>query len=349
MNGKSHHAETTAKDKILNSENLWDIIPEKTKILTFFNTPNYKYRYKLPPDAFSINFANYPNLDLKDLDKFPDFLANIKEIYIVNIPTLCSLKGLPSELPFLERFKIRNAPLESLEYFPKSLPRIKKLEITRTNIQTFEHLPPELPALEYLDLSNNKLVSFYGFPQKLTSLKELKINGNRFRSWFDYPDLAPFGGRKYPKIQKYDNPIRTLAGIEKYRLRFYVGGEITFRSLNLCPRGMRLLRDWMDIKIKEGLVLKEPTEEFPDYRLVRDPKRYDALAEFYRKTPMELAQQYIENPESLTEGEIERLAWEGGYKERQLLESNFSPENPVLKEISKRLTHKLSSGFSLLK
>ena len=341
-------AEKTSVKKSLNPENLWDIIPEKTKVLTICNNPNYKYRYKLPPESFDINIADYPVLDLKDLGNFPDFLVNIKQIYIVNLPTFCSLKGFPQKFLSLERITIRKIPLESLQHFPKSLPSLKKLEITKTNIRFLKYLPSELPALEYFDLSNNKLISFKGLPSKLPSLKEFKINDNQFTSWLDYPDRSIFG-KRYPKIQRYGNPIRTLSGIEEYRLNSFVGDKITMPSFRLCPRGTQLVWDWIEIKIKEGLVLKEPTEEFPDYRLVRDPERFKAIAEFYRKTPMELAQQYIEKPDSLTEDEIERLGWEGGYQERQLLESNFSPENPLLKEISQRLTHELSSGLTLLK
>lgn len=337
-----------AEKKFLNPENLWSDVSDKTETISIFTAQNYKNRGRYPPKFVAVNIADYPTLVLKDLSRFPKFSINIKKIYIMDIPTLRSLKGLPSELPSLERFKIRGTQIDSLQYFPESLPRLKKLEITKTNIRTLKYLPSELPALEYFDLSNNKLISFKGLPRKLPSLKELKINDNQLTSWLDYPDISIFG-KMYPKIQKYGNPIRTLSGIEEYRLRFFVGGEHSFRSLRLCPRGMRLVRDWMDIKIKEGLVLKLPTEEFPEYRLVRDPERYKVIAEFYRKTPMELTQQYIESPESLTEGELERLSWEGGYQERQLLESNFPPDNLLLKEISKRLTHTLSSGLSLLK
>ncbi len=85
------------------------------------------------------------------------------------------------------------------------------------------------------------------------------------------------------------------------------------------------------------------------HKMERDPARYDAIVEFYRKTPMELAQQYVENPESLTNGELERLGWEGGYQERKILESRISLDHPIIAEISRRLTHRLSSGLSILK
>lgn len=64
---------------------------------------------------------------------------------------------------------------------------------------------------------------------------------------------------------------------------------------------------------------------------------------------MELAQQLIEDPNSLSDDEFYRLGWEGGYKERQLLEPHLSLDHPLLWEISQRLSHELPSGLSILK
>ena len=91
------------------------------------------------------------------------------------------------------------------------------------------------------------------------------------------------------------------------------------------------------------------TNEFITHKMMKNPARYDAIVEFYRKTPMELAQQYIEKPDSLSDGELERLGWEGGYQERKLLEPHLSLDHPLLWEISQRLSHELPSGLSILK
>ena len=90
------------------------------------------------------------------------------------------------------------------------------------------------------------------------------------------------------------------------------------------------------------------TEDFSRYRKEISTLKA-AIIDYYRNIPMEFVQQYVENPDLLTDSEIERFGGEGGYKERQLLESNFSFDNPILKEISKRIMHQLSSGFSILK
>ena len=65
---------------------------------------------------------------------------------------------------------------------------------------------------------------------------------------------------------------------------------------------------------------------------------------YYSKPTLKLAQQYSENPNSLTGDEKERLAWEGGLREREILEldeSKISPTDPILLEINKRLSIEL--------
>jgi hypothetical protein len=153
-----------------------------------------------------------------------------------------------------------------------------------------------------------------------------------------------------------NNPIRTLAGI-KFPLffnRIIKFGEKVhkhrIKGFQLCPAAMKLINDFHEKKIQvETMELNMSTNGVITHKMVKDPARYVAIVEFYRKTPMELAQQLIENPNSLSDDEFDRLGWEGGYQERKLLEPHLSLDHPILWEISQRLTHKLPSGFSILK
>ena len=75
---------------------------------------------------------------------------------------------------------------------------------------------------------------------------------------------------------------------------------------------------------------------------------YDELREYYRKSPKQLAQEYISDPNSLTKDEIERLIHEAGKKEEELIESKLSIGDPILRKIIERDSHRLSNGSKIL-
>ena len=50
-----------------------------------------------------------------------------------------------------------------------------------------------------------------------------------------------------------------------------------------------------------------------------------------------LAEQYCKDPESLTLSEKKRLTYEGGIKERQILERNLNRSDLILGQINERL------------
>lgn len=67
------------------------------------------------------------------------------------------------------------------------------------------------------------------------------------------------------------------------------------------------------------------------------------------KTTLDLAQQFIEDKNSLTNKEIERLYSEGSYKERELLEAHLPPNHPILLKIDEKLKIEISEGLMILK
>ncbi|QEE14791.1 hypothetical protein DSAG12_00608 [Promethearchaeum syntrophicum] len=64
---------------------------------------------------------------------------------------------------------------------------------------------------------------------------------------------------------------------------------------------------------------------------------FGKLAEYYKKTCKSLALQYISDPKSLTEDELERLIHESGRYEEILFESRLSLEDPIFVKIRKRI------------
>jgi hypothetical protein len=86
---------------------------------------------------------------------------------------------------------------------------------------------------------------------------------------------------------------------------------------DLTPKGTQLLSEWYELR------------------------------EYYRKSPHQLAQEYISDPKSLTKDKIERLIHEAGKEEEKLIEGQFSIEDPILRKIIERNSHRLSNGSEI--
>ena len=77
------------------------------------------------------------------------------------------------------------------------------------------------------------------------------------------------------------------------------------------------------------------------------PNSLFKILSYYRLTPRELAQIYIKN-HFLAPNARERLIYEAGYEERQLLENNLALNSPLLLEIEENHQIVLDSNYSLL-
>ena len=73
------------------------------------------------------------------------------------------------------------------------------------------------------------------------------------------------------------------------------------------------------------------------------------LIEYYKKSPRQLALQHADDQNALTDEEKERLAYEGGWKEREILELKVPPNDSILEEITKCLIIVFPNGFKILK
>ena len=74
----------------------------------------------------------------------------------------------------------------------------------------------------------------------------------------------------------------------------------------------------------------------------------DDLYKYYRKSPEELAIQYVSHPKSLSNDEIERLIHEAGKSEIKFLENNLAADNLILSKIINRLSVELSNTLKIL-
>jgi len=149
-----------------------------------------------------------------------------------------------------------------------------------------------------------------------------------------------------PPLDLAYNTIRSLSNVDKKHLAFF---------LDHFPEGLvhhdlpeKIVdffeRFYSDYDNQNPSEIINP-ENFDDYY----KRKQDELFEYYKKSPRKLALQYANDQDSLSDEERERLAYEGGWKEREIIELKVTPNDSILAEITKRLTIEFPNGFKILK
>ncbi|MHA1901404.1 MAG: hypothetical protein ACTSW5_10960 [Promethearchaeota archaeon] len=77
-------------------------------------------------------------------------------------------------------------------------------------------------------------------------------------------------------------------------------------------------------------------------------KNSQGLWEYYEKSPMELTQQFINDNNSLSKSEMDRLIHELGFQERKLLEENLDPNHPIFSKIKNNKKFEIRKGFEII-
>ena len=84
----------------------------------------------------------------------------------------------------------------------------------------------------------------------------------------------------------------------------------------------------------------------PDFIIAEN---LDRLYEYYKKTPEQIAQDYIDDPKSLPAEEIERLVHEVDPELRKMLENSLPPSDAVIKQIPAKFAFQTQNGLKILK
>ncbi len=131
------------------------------------------------------------------------------------------------------------------------------------------------------------------------------------------------------------NPLINLSNINIEEL-----GSYSFTVNNLSLKGKALLSpiDY-DGSVSDDVDVDEHK---------RTIRNLEPIAKYYAKSPIVLAEQYYDDPNSLTAGELERLIWEATSVEREFLESNLSLDNEILKKINERLSVNLNEKYKII-
>ena len=186
---------------------------------------------------------------------------------------------------------------------------ISKLRITGwNNISSLPESIANLVNLQELDLGWNNLTYLPENIGNLVNVRKLHLWGNKLTS---LPES--FGNLvNLQELELSDNPLVSLSNISLEVLKI-----AHIPTDDLISKG-------------QSLFLSDNINE---------------LFNYYQKSPSTLAQQYITNPKSLTYDEKERLSYEAGYLEKEILELKVHPDDPILNQITERLAVEISNGF----
>jgi len=280
-----------------------------------------------------------PDSERNVLDCFDDPNFKIKNGHVVNLDLSCSyflLTSLPESIGNLFTLKNLNIGINQLTSLPESIGNLIALENLNLGINKLTTLPKgigNLIALENLNLGINKLTTLPKGIGNLITLKILNLSQNQLTSLpgsivnliaLENLDLSKNQLTSLPESIKYlknirhldlrDNPIKTLSNFSRYNLLYSL----------LDP----------DFLTHKGKRLYER-------------KNFVELLEYYSKTPENLAWEYISDPQSLTEEEMERFLHEAGRNEEKILENQLPIDDPMLKKLVEKDSVELSSGLKI--
>ncbi|QEE14972.1 leucine-rich repeat domain-containing protein [Promethearchaeum syntrophicum] len=291
---------------------------------------DFKFRNETKPKFYVVYEITSLTINNLPIPKNIENLATtLRELYISNLNEDDSrtIQKVPfHKLQNLETLYMDNCRLNQ---FPKNiqyLKNLKNLRFTRNNLPTLPQWLGNLTKLDSFTCHNNSILFMPDSLKNLQNLTEINIGGNLIEIVPGF--IATLDNLRFLSI--WGNPLRSFSNIPEYLFADTIRDglkEGTFRSDMLDPKGKELLENF-----KNGI-----------------SENFTQLYNHYKKSPKQLAQQYVDNPKSLTKVERGRLAWEGGLREREILELKLQPEDPTLLEINKRLSVPLKNGLRIMK
>ncbi len=271
--------------------------------------------------------------------------------------TRLTLRGLNlTELPnSIGNFKeLRELLLDSnyLSSLPESFQNLTNLEVLQLERNNFTLLPiwiGNLKNLRVLFLGDNKFRTLFETIGNLENLRELDLGRYNFTSlpeWFgNLKNLTCvyLGPNKISVLPESFKNLKKFAwiGLEDAGLRSF--SNIPQEFIDQIDPFEDCL-DWECFSSKGNYPSKHAKET-----IGLDENIYD-IWDYYCVSPLELAAKYAKDQNSLIPHEKDRLAWEGGFRERQLIEEGgVEPDDFILAEINKRLVIKCDNGLELIK
>jgi len=275
-------------------------------------TCNYYLLTSLPESIGNLTALKNLNVYINQLTHLPKSIGNLIALENLNLG-VNKLTTLPKGIGNLIALKNLKLARNQLTHLPESIGNLIALENFNLGINKLTTLPKgigNLIALKNLNLSQNQLTSLPGSIVDLISLENLDLSKNQLT-------LIP-ESIKYLKNVRHldlrDNPIKTLSNFSRNNLKYSL----------LDP----------DFLTHKGKRLYER-------------RSFLELLEYYSKTPENLAWEYISDPQSLTEEEMERFLHEAGRNEEKILENQLPINDPLLKKLVEKDSVELSSGLKI--
>ncbi|MHA1618882.1 MAG: hypothetical protein ACTSVZ_06330, partial [Promethearchaeota archaeon] len=235
----------------------------------------------------------------------------------------------------LQFLDLRCCDLSPDDLAQRDMKAITHLYLRHNHIFTLRQFPLVSKNLMVLDLGFNHLQNLVGLPTSLPAKCLLLLDGNPLRSLSGLPKnvfkrtiVLNFWGKRnqeYPLIPH----IKTLLS-QVYEERSYSIGS----SISVLMRDFEYGEEEYIEGNEEGLRFEEEIVE--------------QIIQYYEETTQIMVDQVISNPTSISEKICERLCYEGGYEERQMLEPHLPPNHPILVAIDIRLQVDTYKGYSIL-
>ena len=296
---------------------------------TFDDVPNFRKPLSLESVEFKASWMGYTT------QGYTVALGHIVELYFTLENS--SLRTLPDiifeNLLELQNLFIAKSKIDSLPENIGNLKKLKTLNISQSQLTSLSECIGNLKNLKYLWFQGNRL---HSLPENIGNLKNLEGVNLRFNNLTKLPESFK-NLEFFYDLYLNENPLRSLSNINFDKL-----GSYSLPITHLSPKGRDLLRpfDWNHANSVSCYYFNKD-----DDQIERDLKK---LAKYYEHSPLVLAQKYCNDPKSLSPDELERLAWEAGPIERELLESRFPPENLIIKKIVDRMKVELKNGYDIL-
>lgn len=170
-----------------------------------------------------------------------------------------------------------------------------------------------------------------------------------YHRWEDIDERLMFiilGSQKETLIEKILVKHHYLLSKPAYHiLRQHKFHELTRIPIRYLPLVLKIIYDNKNLRSSMTPTAQTLLEHC--FQRKFNPNSLFKILSYYRLTPRELAQIYIKH-HFLAPSARERLIYEAGYEERQLLENNLALNTHLLLEIEEKHQIDLDSNYSLL-
>lgn len=141
---------------------------------------DYDYRELRESLLKQINEQIKGNIEYQyDLNGFPNYTPVLKELELQYMP-ITSLKGLPTQTPNLQVFKLEKTSLiKNLKGMPTDLSSIETISLSELeSLESFEGMPDEIDSDESVDLNISEVgaQTLKGLPKKIRNLGNFTLN-----------------------------------------------------------------------------------------------------------------------------------------------------------------------------